>query len=108
MVDCLEKRRIKNMKKYWLLMLFILLLSGCYDRIELEQQAYIIIIGVDKTDREGIYEYTFQIANPEVGTSANGGSSEPATEIVSVEGGDILSATNTANAFVAKRMTLDH
>ena len=96
------------MKKYWLLMLFILLLSGCYDRIELEQQAYIIIIGVDKTDREGIYEYTFQIANPEVGTSANGGSSEPATEIVSVEGGDILSATNTANAFVAKRMTLDH
>ena len=96
------------MKKVLFIITFILLLTGCYDRIELEQQAYVIIIGVDKTDRDGIYEYTFQIANPEVGTSANGGSSEPATEIVSVEGGDILSATNTANAFVAKRMTLDH
>ena len=96
------------MKKYWLPMVFILLLTGCYDRIELEQQAYVIIIGVDKTDRDGIYEYTFQIANPEVGTSSSGGTSEPATEIVSVEGGDMLSATNTANAFVAKKMTLDH
>lgn len=87
----------------------LLLLSGCYDKKELEQQAYVIAIGVDKTDEKGLYKFTFQIANPEVGSAiVGGGSQEDPKETVSITGSDILTATNTANSFVSREITLDH
>ncbi|SHN32915.1 Ger(x)C family spore germination protein [Gracilibacillus kekensis] len=91
------------------LLIFSILLSGCYDRIELEQQSYVIAIGIDKTEQEGVYSFTYQIANPEIGSAAvQSGPDEPPTEIVTVNGSDILSSTYTANSFVSKKITLDH
>ncbi|WP_226038321.1 Ger(x)C family spore germination protein [Aquibacillus saliphilus] len=91
------------------LILFTILLAGCYDRTELEEQSYVIAIGVDLTDKNGLYKITFQIANPEVGTSMTGsGPDEPPRETVTVEGTDIISATATANSFVSKELKLDH
>ncbi|MFD2658301.1 Ger(x)C family spore germination protein [Gracilibacillus thailandensis] len=87
---------------------FLILLVGCYDRIELEKQSYVIVIGIDKTDKRGVYEFTYKIANPEVGSaSVPNTPDEPAAEIVTVQGVDILSATYTANSIVSKRITLD-
>ncbi|MRH45166.1 Ger(x)C family spore germination protein [Aquibacillus halophilus] len=84
-------------------------LVGCYDRIELEQQSYVIAIGIDKTDEEGLVDVTFQIANPEVGsTPGGGGEGEEPKETVTLTGTDIISATTTANAFVSKELKLDH
>ncbi|MDL4839126.1 Ger(x)C family spore germination protein [Aquibacillus rhizosphaerae] len=93
-----------------LLSLFLLfLLVGCYDKIELEQQSYAVALGVDQTDEKGVYRFTFQITNPEVGYSAGGGSAdEPPNETVTTTGSDILTAMSTVNSFVSKRMTLDH
>ncbi|PAE17437.1 hypothetical protein CHH91_03820 [Virgibacillus sp. 7505] len=103
--------RQKIMKKFFLLLVFlqmVTLLSGCFDRKELEEQAYVVSIGVDKTDKENIFRFTFQIANPEVGSSVSGNPApEPVQEIVSVLGTDFLSATNAANASVAKEITLE-
>ncbi|WP_208587119.1 Ger(x)C family spore germination protein [Gracilibacillus suaedae] len=98
------------MNRKLLMFLFImLLLAGCYDRIELEQQSYVVAMGIDKTDRKGVYAFTYQIANPEVGSAAGqGGADEAPAEIVTVDGADILSATHTANSFVTKKITLDH
>ncbi|VVM34131.1 Ger(x)C family spore germination protein [Terribacillus sp. AE2B 122] len=85
-----------------------MILSGCYDRKELEEQAYVITIAVDKTDRDNIFRFTFEIANPEVGSSATTPSTnEPAQEIISVLGTDFLSATSTANSSIAKEITLE-
>src|SRR5690554_2969430 len=42
----------------------VILLVGCEDIIELEKQSYVIAIGIDQTEQEGIYQFTFQIANP--------------------------------------------
>ncbi|WP_018933873.1 Ger(x)C family spore germination protein [Gracilibacillus lacisalsi] len=87
---------------------FLFLLVGCYDRIELEKQSYVVVIGVDKTDERGVYEFTYKISNPEVGSaSVPNTPDEPAAEIVTVQGSDILSATYTANSIVSKRITLD-
>lgn len=84
------------------------LLSGCFDQKELEEQAFVVSIGVDKTDKKGVFRFSFQIANPEVGSSATGlNSSEPPQEVVSVLGSDFLTATNAANAIVAKEITLN-
>ncbi|WP_186576842.1 Ger(x)C family spore germination protein [Aquibacillus kalidii] len=92
-----------------IIMLIPLFLVGCYDKKELEQQAYVVAIGVDKTDEKGLYKFTFQIANPEVGSAiVGGGSQEEPKETVSIKGSDILTATNTANSFVSREITLDH
>lgn len=38
-------------------------LCGCYDGSEIEENAYVIAIGIDKGEAEA-YKYTFQISNP--------------------------------------------
>ncbi|WP_255220322.1 Ger(x)C family spore germination protein [Terribacillus saccharophilus] len=99
------------MKKLLIFMLLLqtaVLLSGCFDRKELEEQAYVISIGVDKTESEDVFRFTFEIANPEVGSTFSGPSTpEPAQEVVSVLGTDFLSATSAANVSVAKEISLD-
>ncbi len=39
------------------------ILGGCYDSSEIEENAYIIALGIDKGE-EAEYKYTFQISNP--------------------------------------------
>ncbi len=99
------------MKKYnWVIIIatLLLLLTGCYDKIELEQQSYAIAVGIDEAEGTGNFSFTFQIANPEVGsTIASAGSSEEAEEIIGVTGADILTATSLANSFVTKKIVLD-
>ncbi|SNZ02168.1 germination protein, Ger(x)C family [Terribacillus aidingensis] len=86
----------------------IILLSGCTDRKEIEEQAFVVAVGVDKTDKPNIFRFTFQIANPEVGSSTISPSpNESPQELVSVLGADFLSATNAANSSVAKEITLE-
>ncbi|MDC3417748.1 Ger(x)C family spore germination protein [Aquibacillus salsiterrae] len=99
-----------NLIKLFILMVpFYLFLTGCYDKTELEYQAYVVALGVDKGEGDNTFKFTYQIANPETGTAIGGGSSnEPASEIITVEGNDFLTATTTANASVSKKMTLDH
>lgn len=99
------------MKKLLIFMLLLqtaVLLSGCFDRKELEEQAYVISIGVDKTESEDVFRFTYEIANPEVGSTVSGPSTpEPPQEVVSVLGTDFLSATSAANVSVAKEISLD-
>lgn len=99
------------MKKLILILLAIqltIILGGCYDRKELEEQAYVISVGIDKTDKDKIFRFTFEMSNPEVGSSvANSSTTEPPQEIVSVLGSDFFSAMSAANASVAKAITLD-
>ncbi|MGP4038957.1 Ger(x)C family spore germination protein [Gracilibacillus sp. D59] len=96
-------------KKLLFILGLVILLTGCKDRIELEQQSYVIAIGIDSTDQKGVYAFTYQIANPEVGSAASaGGSDEPPSDVVTVYGADILTATYTANSIVSKKITLDH
>ncbi|GAE95380.1 hypothetical protein JCM21714_4612 [Gracilibacillus boraciitolerans JCM 21714] len=93
------------MRKLSVFLILSFILSGCYDRIELEHQSYVIAVGIDTTEQEGVYSFTYQIANPEIGSAAvQIGPDEPPTEIVTVNGADILSATYTANSFVSKKL----
>ena len=96
-------------KKIIVLFSCTILLAGCYDQNEIEQQAYVMAIGLDKADGVGKVKVTFLIANPEVGTAAGGGSpDEPPSEIVSFVAPDFSTARDTANAFVAKRLRFSH
>ncbi|WP_077623854.1 Ger(x)C family spore germination protein [Sediminibacillus massiliensis] len=97
------------MKKILLLLVIPFILSGCFDRIEIEEQSYVIAIGVDKADEQGKYKITFQSANPEVGSALTGsGAQEEPRETVTLEGSDLLTAKDTANSVITKQLALDH
>lgn len=85
----------------------LFVLSGCEDMIELEKEAFVIALGIDQTDEDGIYEFTFQFANPNISDTEMTSENEE-DEIVSVLGSDIMSAKDRANTVVTKRVSLDH
>jgi spore germination protein KC len=104
-----SKRGAKKMKKLLLLLTILFIVTGCWDKKELEEQSYVIAIGLDKAKDEGDVKVTFQIANPEVGSSQTGGSSqEKPKETVTVTANDFLTAKNTLNAFVSREIILHH
>ncbi|MEO2074826.1 MAG: Ger(x)C family spore germination protein [Bacillus sp. (in: firmicutes)] len=100
-----------NLKKIMLSCLLIgmiPLLSGCWDKKELEERAYVIGLGMAKNHQSNKIDITFLIANPEVGSQQSGsGSNEPAREIITITANDFITARNTANAIVARELTYD-
>lgn len=83
------------------------ILTGCEDLVEIEKQSYVIAIGIDQTDQEGMYQFTFQIANPS-SESATDTSGQVTDETVSIPSSDIITATDIANDFLTKKINLDH
>ncbi|SFA87874.1 MULTISPECIES: Ger(x)C family spore germination protein [unclassified Bacillus (in: firmicutes)] len=93
-----------------ILILFTILfsLTGCWDKTEVEERAYVIGIGMDKSKIKDMLEITFLIANPEVGSQQGGGSSnEPPQEVITITANDLITARNSANALVARAITYD-
>lgn len=96
------------MKQVILASCCLIFLAGCWDKKEIEEQAYIMAIGLDKAE-EGKVEVTFLSSNPEVGATTTGGNTnEPPSEIVSFVANDFVSARDTANAFIAKQLSFHH
>jgi spore germination protein KC len=84
------------------------LLTGCWDRVELEEQAYVIAIGVD-VGKIHDYLVTFEIANPKIGARDVGSEgNKPPTEVITIDAPDVLSLRDTANASVSRRISLSH
>ncbi|MFJ8258874.1 Ger(x)C family spore germination protein [Peribacillus asahii] len=91
------------------LLSIMLLLTGCYDKKEIEQKSYVIALGLDKAKgKEGLFDITFQVENPEVaGPAQGGGTSEPSRETVTLTANDFVTAQNTANSFISRKIALD-
>lgn len=69
------------MKAKWvirtfLFLLMVSLLTGCWNKRELNEMAIVVAMGVDKAEESGEYRVTFQVVNPgAVATGATGGGS---------------------------------
>lgn len=85
-----------------------IILTGCWDRLELEEQAYVVVLGIDQA--EGDYlKVSFQIANPQVGSSNLAKAErEPAYELVTLKAPDFVSAKDLANISVSREITFAH
>lgn len=84
------------------------ILTGCWDKKEIEELAYVIGIGIDKADNENQIKLTYLFANPEVGTSLVGGATnEPPSETLTFTANDFVSARNTANAMIPREIIYD-
>ena len=68
-------QKTKTVCKLLLLFVIVCLLTGCWDREELEDKAYVIGLGLDRSKQEGKIKVTMLIANPEVGSMQGGGGS---------------------------------
>lgn len=93
-----------------LLWLFIIIcsLTGCWDRAELEDRAYVIGLGIDRSKKEGNIKVTMLIANPEVGSmQGGGGSTEKPREIVTFDANDFITAKGTANSIVSRDISYE-
>jgi len=101
-------QKIKIVCKFFLLLAIVCSLTGCWDRDELEDKAYVIGLGLDTSKYEGKIKVTMLIANPEVGSmQGGGGSTEEPREIISFDANDFITAKGTANAIISRDISYD-
>ncbi|MBE7037450.1 MAG: Ger(x)C family spore germination protein [Ruminococcaceae bacterium] len=93
-------------KKLMLVLFMCFILSGCYDRKEIDDYAYVIAIGVDKAEG-GKYKFTASVANPNVIGEAKE-KAEGALSNITVEATDFFSATEIINYNLSKKINLSH
>ncbi|MFB6466922.1 Ger(x)C family spore germination protein [Cytobacillus sp. Hz8] len=102
------KRVIKICKLLFSLSIILGLLSGCWDKKEIEELSYVIGIGIDKAENENQIKITYLFANPEVGSSLLGGTAnEPPRETLTFVANDYISSRNTANSMISREIIYD-
>ncbi|KAA9022570.1 Ger(x)C family spore germination protein [Niallia endozanthoxylica] len=99
---------------FLILLSLVLLLTGCWDKKEVEERSYVMAIGLDlptglDIEKEQAIDVTFQFSNPKLnikGASSSGGSE--LKEIVSLTAPDLVTARNMANSFVTREISFTH
>ena len=87
-------------------------LCGCYDNQEIDTTAYVIALGIDKTEES--YNYTFQISSPLAmgggGETAEMGDGEENTRVENIVIGaeNLYEAREMVNNFLSKKINLSH
>lgn len=104
-------------RRRWAAMLLVLALAlplaGCWDRSELEEEAFVMAIGVDKGEKS-LYTVTFAIAHPSKmagggkGGGGGGGGDDKPLILTSVEAPTVASAISMADSFMSRRISLRH
>jgi spore germination protein KC len=83
-----------------------LLLSGCWDKKELNEVAVVIGVGIDKADEQD-YKITAQVIKPSAGNEKAGGSELP-TWSLSGKGSTIMGAIRNLNELSPRRLYWAH
>jgi spore germination protein KC len=91
-----------------LFLVIVCLLTGCWDREEIEDKAYVIGLGLDHSEHKGKIKVTMLLANPEVGSlQGGGGSTEKPREIVSFDANDFIAAKATGNSIISRDISYE-
>ncbi|HEU4962380.1 MAG TPA: Ger(x)C family spore germination protein, partial [Bacilli bacterium] len=101
------------MRRKWMCVVLVMfctvVLSGCWDRTEIEEHAFIVAVGLDKGKEKDQVKVTYQIANPPVGLPNTGGKGkEKASAILTFPAPDFLTARDLANATLAREISFAH
>ncbi|MDF2634408.1 MAG: germination protein Ger(x)C family [Pelosinus sp.] len=83
-----------------------MLLSGCNGARESEEVAYIVAIGIDKAEQEGIIKVTYQIAKPNVEGSK--GEGEKDTVLITNSAVSIAESLNLLNSTTSLTPSMSH
>ncbi|WP_058484892.1 Ger(x)C family spore germination protein [Defluviitalea phaphyphila] len=93
--------------KFIPILLIPFLLTGCWDEIQIEEYAYVSVIGIDKGTDDKI-SVTFQIINPQIGTATSIEANEPPSDILTFLSPDLVSARDLSSISIARRLTFSH
>ena len=101
-------QKTKTVCKLLMFLVVVCLLTGCWDRKELEDKSYVIGLGIDHSEQEGKIKVTMLLANPEVGSmQGGGGSKEKPREIISFDANDLIASKATANAIISRDISYE-
>ncbi|MGB9679049.1 MAG: Ger(x)C family spore germination protein [Thermoanaerobacteraceae bacterium] len=88
-----------------------IILNGCWDKVEIEDRAFVMAIGIDLFPESNKYVVTFQFPNAAQiakGTSSGGGGSDKASFSVSIVADTIFSASRHLSTRLNKALYLGH
>ena len=99
---------MKNKYKITLLIIISIFIScGCWDRIEIEDRAFVLGIGLDKGDKSGEIALTYQIALPSAMYGENGGSGPQVINLTTTSS-SVLKASQQLFMMLDKVIDLEH
>jgi len=102
---------VRNLVKSKLFLIFFLipLLTGCWDYSEPETDGYVIVLGIDKGE-EGLLKLTFDVANPQVGTTLAGnlGQNEPPDTEITMLVDNLFTMKELSTVVYPRRITFSH
>jgi len=103
--------RLRGLLACLLALLAAFPLAGCWDRSELEEEAFVLAIGVDK-GKESLYTVTFAIAHPGKmaggGKGGGGGGEDKPLMLTSVEAPTVAGAISMADTYLSRQVSLRH
>ncbi|HHV98659.1 MAG TPA: Ger(x)C family spore germination protein [Clostridiaceae bacterium] len=88
----------------------LIMFTGCFDRREVDDLAYVIAIGLDK-GKTNFLKMTLQIAVPLAvgsGNEGGGGNGNKSVILTTIETPSIFSGLNMANNYLSKEINLSH
>lgn len=80
--------------------LLLLSISGCWDKQEIEELAFVVAIGLDYDAQTESYQVTFQMAEPSKGGE---GGPKVNTRNITIEGKNMIEATSKSFEFINKQ-----
>lgn len=101
---------MKKLSLFAMVISLLFLLTGCLGKLELEERDFVVVIGVDLAeDQDNLIDVTFQVANPQVGSSERGAAqNEPPSDIITIRASDIMAAKDLANSIIPRQLTFAH
>jgi len=90
------------------LLVLLPLLAGCWNRMEIEDGAYVLAVGIDQ-GRSSPYAITVVMGRPRaLAGKEGGGGSEPPVVITTVEAPSLAAATNVLHGYIGRRVQFHH
>ncbi|WP_374712703.1 Ger(x)C family spore germination protein [Symbiobacterium terraclitae] len=89
------------------LLLLLPLLAGCWNRVEIEQGAYVLAVGIDE-GKVSPYAITVMIAKPGALADKEGGGDEPPVLITTVEAPSLAGAQVILHGYVGREVFFYH
>ena len=99
--------KIKYVFLILILLFSLVCLSGCYDSRGIETLAYVVALGIDKSDNNTI-RLTLQFAVPTSSDSSSSSSQSSSSTIIDVECTTIDSGISLVNSYISKKVNLSH